>query len=202
MDTNHSIYKIKQGDVATFKSLYLEYYKKLCFHAFKIINRKDIAEEVVQDVFVKIWEKRESLNLPDNISSYLYRAVLNESLNYLKKQKRNAYDENGIKNLENLSNCHEMEIVQNEMRKEIRQAIKKLPDKTRRVFIMSRKLELSYQDIADRLNITVKGVEYHICNALKLLRKDLDSTLLLLFFFMFSTMVLTIFIVISIKIPS
>ncbi|WP_461634190.1 RNA polymerase sigma-70 factor [Labilibaculum euxinus] len=198
MNTNlSSVYKIKQGDIATFKSLYLEYYKKLCFHSFKITNRNDIAEEIVQDVFVKIWEKREKLNLSDNIGSYLYRAVLNESLNFLKKQKYDTYDENSIQNLKNLSNCHEMEVNQNEIRKEIRKAIKKLPDKTRRVFIMSRKLELSYQDIADRLNISIKGVEYHICKALKLLREDLNSTLFLLFFMLF-TMVSVACIVITI----
>ncbi|WP_461638993.1 RNA polymerase sigma-70 factor [Labilibaculum euxinus] len=198
MNTNlSSVCKIKQGDIATFKSLYLEYYKKLCFHSFKITNRNDIAEEIVQDVFVKIWEKREKLNLSDNIGSYLYRAVLNESLNFLKKQKYDTYDENSIQNLKNLSNCHEMEVNQNEIRKEIRKAIKKLPDKTRRVFIMSRKLELSYQDIADRLNISIKGVEYHICKALKLLREDLNSTLFLLFFMLF-TMVSAACIVITI----
>jgi len=173
--------KTKQCDITTFKSLYLEYYKKLCFHAYKITKRNDIAEEVVQDVFVKIWEKRENLDLSGNISSYLYRAVLNESLNFLKKQKSTAYDENSIQNLKSHSNFHEMEINQSEMRKEIRKAIKKLPDKTRRVFIMSRKLEFSYQEIANRLDISTKGVEYHICKALKLLREDLDPTLFLFF---------------------
>lgn len=187
METNYSVLKIKQGDLASFNSLYREYYKKLCFHAFRIINRMDIAEEIVQDVFVKIWNKRDSLNLPDNISNYLYRAVLNESLNYVKKQKRNVYDENGFQNLEDISNnSYEYKKSQKELRKRIRQAIKHLPDKTRRVFIMSRKLEFSYQDIANKLNISVKGVEYHICSALKQLRKDLESTLFLILFLYFT----------------
>lgn len=187
MKPNHSVQKIKQGDLVSFKQLYQEYYKKLCYHAFKLINRKDVAEEVVQDVFVKIWTKRESLNLPDDINGYLYRAVLNESLNYIKKQKRNNYDESEIQKLESLStNNYEFKNDQNEMRKQIRQSIKNLPDKTRRVFIMSRKLDLSYHDIADRLNISVKGVEYHICSALKLLRKELDSTLFSFLFLCFT----------------
>jgi RNA polymerase sigma-70 factor (ECF subfamily) len=199
MNNNHSIDKIKQGDIASFNLLYLEYYKELCYHSFLIVNRKDIAEEVVQNIFVKIWEKRETLNLPENISSYLYRAVLNESLNCKKKQKRDVYFESEAYNLENISSRNEMEVDHHEVRKKIRHAIKKLPNKTRRVFIMNRKLNLSYQDIATRLNIGVKGVEYHICNALKLLRENLGSNLFL-FFLIFSTMVLATFNVISVKV--
>lgn len=198
MDTNQFICQIKQGNIASYNRLYYEYYKKLCYHSFLIINRKDIAEEVVQNIFVKIWEKRETLNLPDNIGSYLYRAVLNESLNYLKKEKRNTYNENEVQNLENLSNNLALETQQDELRKQIRLAIKKLPYKTRRVFIMNRKLNLSYQEIASRLNISVKGVEYHICSALKQLRNDLNSTLLSIFL-VFFTMGLIAFNVISIK---
>ncbi len=186
-------------DITNYNRLYFDYYKKLCYHSFLIVNRKEIAEEIVQDIFLRIWQKRETIILSENIGSYLYRSVLNESLNYLKKQKRNLYNENEVLNLENLSNNHALETNHDEIRKQIRQAIKKLPYKTRRVFIMNRKLNLSYQEIASRLNISVKGVEYHICNALKLLRNDLNSTLLLLFF-IFSTMGLIAFNVISIKV--
>ncbi len=201
MNTNQFICQIKQGDIASYNRLFYEYYKKLCYHSFLIVNRKDIAEEVVQNIFVRIWEKRETLNLPDNIGSYLYRAVLNESLNYLKKEKRYGDSEDEGQNLEKLSHNEVLESQQDEIRKQIRQAIKNLPYKTRRVFIMNRKLNLSYQEISIRLNISIKGVEYHVCNALKQLRNELNSTLLLLFFIFF-TMGLVAFNVISINVSS
>ncbi len=185
-------------DITKYNRLYFDYYKKLCYHSFLIVHRKEIAEEIVQDVFLKIWQKRETLILSDNIGSYLYRSVLNESLNFLKKQKRNLDIDNEVITTKNFSYNLTLENNHDELRKQIRQAIKKLPYKTRRVFIMNRKLNLSYLEIASRLNISVKGVEYHICNALKLMRSDLNSTLLL--FYIFSTMGKIAFNVISIKV--
>ena len=176
---------IKHDNLSSFNQLYKENYKRLCFHAFKIINSREVAEDIVQDVFVKVWNKYESLNLSDNISSYLYRAVLNESLNYIKKQKQNIYDDMTGQNIENHCSSYELYCDQDDLRMNIRQAINGLPHKTKRVLIMSRKMGFSYKEIANRLNISIKGVEYHMCNALRILRKGLDSILFLIFILCF-----------------
>jgi RNA polymerase sigma-70 factor (ECF subfamily) len=144
-----------------------------------------MAEEMVQNVFCRLWEKSDQIEIRESVSGYLYRSVYHESLNYLKHLKvRDAYQTYAVNQMENTNNTsHNLELKELEDRLEV--ALKELPEKCRTIFQMSRFEELKYQEIADRLELPVKTVENQMGKALRLLRMKLVDFLpasFLLFF--------------------
>jgi RNA polymerase sigma-70 factor (ECF subfamily) len=137
----------------------------------------DIAEEVVQEVFFRIWKKRATLNIPENIDSYLYRAVHNESLNVCKSIEH----ENNLKNQLSSGSMQAVNfndpLVSKELIEKLNTAIEELPEKSKEIFKVSRLDSLSQKEIAEKFGITVKGVEFHITKALKILRHELKEYL-------------------------
>lgn len=171
---------IKNGDKRAFDEVFLKYFKSLHAYAFTFIKDKDDAEEIVQNVFYRIWTKRDQLKTDGFLKSFLYRSVHNESLNYLKHQKVranfNVYYADVAKNdTGNLS----VEIMASELKKNIQSAINDLPEKCRNVFQLSRFDQMKYQEIADALNISVKTVENQMGKALKILRLKMVDFLIL-----------------------
>ena len=169
--------KIQGGDTKAFDIVFTSYYPILCIYAKDLLKASEIAEEVVQEVFFRIWEKRTSLHIPENIASYLYRAVHNESLNVCK----NIEHENNIKN--KLSSGSKQAVnfndplVNKELIEKLDKAIDELPGKSKEIFKISRQESLSHKEIAEKFGITVKGVEFHITKALKILRHELKEYL-------------------------
>lgn len=178
--------KIKQGNKEAFVELYKLYYKPLCKYAFNLVKNLDVAEEMVQDVIFKIWERRETLNIPDYLKEYLFKSVFNNCMNYI-KEKYN--DEAHLKELSLLYQTNENEfkdfIILKEMEDKIMQAIESLPERSRSIFKMNRFDGLTFAEIATKINITAKGVEYHMSIALRQLSSDLKEYLPLLIFLTF-----------------
>jgi RNA polymerase sigma-70 factor (family 1) len=172
---------IKSGSERAFEELFRGYYPRLSRYAFSLLKDLDEAEEVVQNMFLNIWEKKEGLEITLSLKSYLYRAVHNFCLNRIKHlQVRDAHKDytvyaysEGEDSLNEVLNGHELEI-------QIENAVRKLPEQCQLVFRMSRFEELKYQEIADRLSISVKTVENQIGKALKILRSELAEYLPLL----------------------
>ena len=183
------IQKLVAGDKDAYTFLFKTYYKNLCTYSYKFIRNFDVAEEIVQEVFFKIWEKRSNLNLPENIESYLYRAVHNESINYCKKNQKETINRNlygvSISAFENFSDV----LIQKELNNKIQFAIADLPEKCQEVFKMNRYNAMTYKEISRKLGITEKGVEFHMLRALKILREKLKEylvyTILLLSIFIY-----------------
>ena len=170
---------------AEFESVFKKHFKGLHAYAFTIVRDEVMAEEMVQNVFCRLWEKSDQIEIRESVSGYLYRSVYHESLNYLKHLKvRDAYQTYAINNMENSNNTsHNLELRDLEERLEI--ALKELPEKCRTIFQMSRFEELKYQEIADKLDLPVKMVENQMGKALRLLRIKLVDFLpasVLLFF--------------------
>ncbi len=169
---------IREGSEHAFEELFRGYYPRLSRYALSLLKDLDEAEEVVQNVFLNIWEKKESLEITLSLKSYLYRAVHNFCLNRIKHlQVRDAHKDytvyvfsEGADSLNEVLHGHELEI-------QIENAVKKLPEQCQLVFRMSRFEELKYQEIADRLHISVKTVENQIGKALKILRNELADYL-------------------------
>ena len=136
------------------------------------------AENIVQDVFVKIWTNREKLFIQSSPKAYLYKAVKNKSINYLKSKYANIHfeEENAIFNIADFFTPeHEYEIK--ELKNSIDTAKKKLPDKCYHIFSLSRYSSLSNKQIAQQLNISEKTVENQITIALKKIKSFLDKQL-------------------------
>ena len=136
------------------------------------------AEEIVNDVFLKIWEDGDKIRIESSLKSYIYKAVINRSINALNKNKRELTYKTELNFMQDES--YELrQIEENELMIKLYTAINQLPDQCRRVFEMSRFEELKQQEIADKLGISVKTVKNHITIALKQLSIALIQNLLL-----------------------
>lgn len=156
-----------------FEQLFRKFYEPLCQYALKILKEPAQSEEIVQDVFFRIWEKRGELNIETSEKSYLYRAVHNSCLNHLKhlkvRQKYQADQQVGEMPTEEIAD-HELEV-------RIREAIRALPENQRQAFELSRTEGLKYSQIADEMGISVKTVESYISKSLKHMRQRLADYL-------------------------
>lgn len=173
----HQVEKEEWVDEVAFEMVFKKYFKALHAYALAIVKDSDEAEEVVQTVFLKLWEKRGSLNITISLKAYLYKAVYHSSINYLKHEKvRMRHSEQQLYISQQEAPSESMafrEERERELGERFKRALALLPEKCRMVFYLSRFEELKYQEIAQRLNISVKTVEAHMGKALKTLRTQL-----------------------------
>ena len=173
----------RQGDKQAFEQVFRAYYSRLVHYACKVLGDQDEAEEMVQQVFITLWETRQKMNIHTSLKSYLYRSVHNRCLNNLEKssvrQKYNeemkATTEEAVQPLQKLEHA--------ELEREMKRALDKLPDQCRRVFELSRYEGLKYAAIAEVLGISIKTVENQVGKALKILREELKEYLVLALLF-------------------
>ncbi|CAH0994569.1 RNA polymerase sigma-H factor [Emticicia aquatica] len=169
---------IKQGDERIFESIFRKYYQSLCNYANSILKEMDESEEIVQHLFLSIWEKRSDLEISISLKSYLYRAVHNHCLNRIKHLKiREDYQQYATNFYDSSYESVSQTVIKNELEIKIEEAIRKLPEQCRLIFRMSRFDELKYHEIAEQLGLSPKTVENQIGKALKLLRVELAEYL-------------------------
>lgn len=166
--------KFQHNDPQSFDKLFTDYYVNLCRFAYTYVKDEDLSEEIVQEIFIGLWEQRSTLKIKTNIRSLLYTSVKNRSLNYLRDQHtRLAHEDEFAKEhaskVSHIINFCERE----ELNNLINQAIAELPDQCRIIFEMSREQNLTYKEIATKLNISQKTVENQMVIALKKLRTKL-----------------------------
>ncbi|CAG5018092.1 hypothetical protein DYBT9275_05924 [Dyadobacter sp. CECT 9275] len=156
-----------------FEQVFKTYFKGLHAYACTILRDEIVAEEMVQNVFCRLWEKTDQIEIRESVSGYLYRSVYHESLNYLKHLKvRDAYQAHALYHIETANSTAE-HLAHRELQERLEMALKELPEKCRTIFQLSRFEELKYQEIADRLQLPVKMVENQMGKALRLLRLKL-----------------------------
>lgn len=158
---------------------YNTYYSILCVYANKFLKDLDLSRELVQDVFVKLYDKKEALSIHTSAKSHLYQSVKNACLNSIKQKQTHALHHENIKYLNGDFSYETDELYgQSELEYELHKAIEELPEKCRDIFKMNRMEGLSNQEIADYLNISKRTVETQISKALKTLRNQLAPSLL------------------------
>lgn len=179
---------ISQGDKKVFEQVFNTYYQLLCNYACSMLKDIDEAEEVVQNMFFNIWTKRESLQVNTSIKSYIYRATHNDCLNKIKHGKVRTVYAQDYKSSMNIQDHDSAQVLQaKELGNTINKAIDTLPEQCGLVFKLSRFENLKYQEIAERLDISVKTVENHMGKALKILRSELKDYLhIIIFLFLLS----------------
>lgn len=160
---------IEQKDTNAFTEFYLDHFKKLILVSDKYVRSIPVAEEIVQNIFLKIWEDKQVLDEIDSIKAYLYRSTTNASINHLNRERN--LEKHHLKIAEKLT-LEEIDSMdeQNEMIVLLYKEIELLPDKCKEVFKLSRFEGMKYKAIAAQLNIAEKTVENHMGHALKVLR--------------------------------
>ncbi|MDO5980828.1 RNA polymerase sigma factor [Flavivirga spongiicola] len=165
--------RLKIDDKKAFDYIYNVYYDKLCLYIFSFSSNDAIAEDIVQDILLKLWENRKNLNIHTSLKAYLYKSVYYTYIDHYRlKRKRNDQLEtirmNAINNIvEKDDEFIEQKLV------ELRAAIKELPPKGKEVFLLSKMQGYKYREIAETLNISINTVEVHMTKSLKFLRKRL-----------------------------
>ena len=183
------IFTVGQGVEDLFEQVFKSHFKSLHAYACTIMRDPMPAEEIVQNIFLKLWEKKEDITIKENISVYLYRAVHNESLNYLRHRKvRSAYQSYAMRQHKQTEQEKPAEkVVMKELEKKLEIALQELPEQCRTIFQLSRFEDLKYREIAEKLGLSVKTIENQMGKALKLLRLKLVDFLptILLFITLF-----------------
>ncbi|MCT4603290.1 MAG: RNA polymerase sigma-70 factor [Marinifilum sp.] len=180
---------LRRGDEKIYEMLFRELYVSLCSCARRYVYRKDIAEEIVSEVFYNVWLKRKKIHIKTSVKSYFYQSVCNSSLNYQRKQKAEQKLTSCLtdENEENYSIANSIyddenyaETVQ-ELEIKVRNAVELLPDQQRKIFKMKRISKMKNKEIAEELKLSVKTVEKHTTSALKFLRDEMKDYLLTVF---------------------
>lgn len=177
-----NITSLKKGDKKAFEEIYNEFFGLHYHLCLQYIHNEKAAEEIVQDTFLKLWEIRNTLNDQINIRSFLYTITKNNCLNYLRNQKISMKHIENMKYMEMQFNYEALEKLGNyiqfeELRSKIEEAIAQLPAELVETFQLSRFEELSYKEIAEKQNISIKTVEARISKALRILRVELKDFL-------------------------
>ncbi|MFA5328539.1 MAG: RNA polymerase sigma-70 factor [Prolixibacteraceae bacterium] len=164
---------IKDGNYACFNQLFVRYYSRLCLFVFHFSQNESVSEDVVQELFMKLWINRQRLEIRENIAGYLYRASKNSALNHLRAENTRK------KTLQNIpvqgGYTNEDLIEQIEFSSAMNECIEQLPERSREVFIKSRFDGLKQQEISDQLGISVKTIKNQIWKSLKYLKSCLES---------------------------
>jgi RNA polymerase sigma-70 factor, ECF subfamily len=172
---NELAVQLRSDNEEVFSFIFHQFYKELCRYALQMIRIEESAEEVVQETFVKIWEKRKELHITTSFKAYLYTAVRNRSINYLKSK----FAQTKQTDIDSVVHPHHSDVETTlegkELQEILNQAISLLPEKCRIIFNLSRQTGLSYAEIAEQLNISIKTVENQMGIALKKLREYLHK---------------------------
>jgi RNA polymerase sigma-70 factor (ECF subfamily) len=167
---------LKEDDQSAYTEIFKRYSKILLQHAYKMLGSRDEANDVVQEVFLSIWNKRHELIITGSLSSYLYKAAKNRILNHIAHEKVVSRYADSISNfIENDYVLADSNLREKELELIIAKEIALLPEKMREVFLLRKVEELSYDEIALQLNITDKTAKQQVYNSLKILREKLKN---------------------------
>lgn len=167
---------IRKKDKKVFEAFYKRYYKQLFSTAYQYVGQAEAAEEIVHDLFINIWNKADQLNIQYSIKSYLFRAIVNSSLNFIKKEKMDS-----LKRLawqashEEQNTFTETEEAEEMLLKNLEEALVLLPEKCKQVMYLSRFGKLKQQEIAEQMGISLKTVKNHLTYGFQKLRNHLEK---------------------------
>ncbi len=173
--------RIQSSDKEAFSDLFKRYYESLYRIALRFVNDTQLAENVAQEIFVKIWVNRTKYKIRTNLKSFLFTAVRNQCLNELKQQKRTVSILTADFIKEEKMNSPEEDLIILERKKAVHKAIDKLPRQCRQIYLMKKYDDLKYTEIAEILNISINTVKTQMKRAMKSLLKQLSSILNALF---------------------
>lgn len=167
--------QVKKNNEKAFETLFHRYYGHLCGFASNLIRDDAAAEEIVQDFFVKLWEKRNQLIIETSVKNYLFRSVKNLCLNFIQHNKTKLRYTNSVLSDAKADQSVEDNFSEIDLAEKIEESILSLPEKRREIFRLSREEGLKYREIAEKLSISIKTVETQMSLAIKTLRDKLKK---------------------------
>ena len=169
------VIKLKNGDKKAFKKLFQKYSERIYYFTISYIKNKEESEEITQEVFVKLWNKRNDLKPDLSFSSFLFMIAKNAVIDLLRKKKKEVFlREDFIKDIKDSNKSYDnLEYL--ELKKIVENSIQELPEKRKNIYVLSRDEGMTYRQIAEELNISVKTVESHMRLALKQLKQAVGS---------------------------
>lgn len=172
---------LRSNDRTALKEIFEQHYEPVCKTVHRFIKDHNLVEDIAQSVFIKLWEKRQTINVSSSLPAYIHRMAMNEALMQLRKLKRQNETELVDHFSEETTESVEKEYLQEELQSHITEAIDQLPPKTRVVFMLSRFEDLTYREIAEKMDISIKTVENQMGRALRILREKMKGYLSMFF---------------------
>lgn len=177
---------LRKGDALAFQQIYDQYYGVLYLHAYHKLRDREVAKDLVHDLFACIWQKRDSLTITGTLSSYLYVSVRNRIIDYIsKEQSKTNYLESLTQRMENRYEPTDYHLREKMLQEQIEGVLTQLPSRVREIFELSRKQYLSHREISQKLNLSEQSVRSYIKDALRVLRMKFGTYpwILLIFWF-------------------
>ena len=186
-DEKKLVKALKNGDKVAFEKIFRMYHKQLYYFCYSFLNQKEDAENITQDVFVKLWIKRATLDCDKSFSAFLFTMTKNRALNHIRTTIHQQIFVNQLLDNSFEDYCQtDRQVSFNEVKRNLNELITQLPPKRKEIFLLSREKGLSHKEISKHLGVSVHTVESQMSKALKFIRnglKDFAQTFLLLFFF-------------------
>ena len=179
-DEEKILFSLSQHDEEALKFLYQKYWQPLFISAYNVLKDKDACEDIIQDIFIQLWQKRESLSITTSLSAYLFTATRYQVFHSIRKS---AVREELFENIEErfVADAPDIPLYTKDLQERINAAVENLPEKCKEIYKLSREHQLSYKAIAARLKISSKTVENQLSIALKKLRSELSDLMFFLF---------------------
>ena len=177
-NSNHNtivlVEQLMTGEVQAFEKLMEGYHKKVLIYAYSLTNDYPQAQDIVQNVFLRIWERRQNINIRESFQGLLYKSVYNEFIDNIRKNKPTTRLDEAYWNAVNIAvDDTNRQLLEDKIRL-VKREVEHLPTKCKQVFLLSKQDGLTNIEIAAYLNISVKTVEYQITNAFNIIRKGTE----------------------------
>lgn len=174
-ETKDILIRLQTGEHAVLEELFQAHYQMVCKTIHRFIKDKSLVEDLAQEVFIRLWQKRNQLNVTQSFAAYIRRMAINEALGHIRKSKRYQIEEFDTKQHQGTGNGTEELYLYGELKDNINQAIDTLPPRCKLIFQLSRFEDMTYKEIAQKLEISIKTVENQMGKALKILREKIKT---------------------------
>ena len=180
--------EIKADNMFAFDVLYKKYSKKLYKFGYSILKSKEETENLIQDVYLNLWENRHKVEKDSSVKSYVFTITYNSAISVIRKKAKESQFVEYLKSLQQINiEPVNVELEYNELTKKLDEIVKALPQRQKEVYLMHKVDGLKYSEITERLHISVNTIENHMSRALKTIRKKLGnySLIAILFWYLF-----------------
>ncbi len=176
---------LKKGDVIAFDNIYEIYSKRLYGFVLRYIKQKEDAEGIVQEVFIKIWETRNKIDIYSSFDSFIFTIAYNTTINLLRKRVSEHKYQDRLKSVQQITDADQIidEIYFKEINTQLQLLLEKLTPRQKEIFQLSREVGLTHEEIAKKLNISVNTVKNHLVTTLAFIKSHIDKSLIANFLF-------------------